>query len=127
MYESVPFTGKRPQRPETGIKDGFEEMEHEFLFGIFRPEKKQEYFFRFLLLPEIFRWNDQKSHVPFTFQPEFPKTFCEWQTTAVYHLYKSVTRPRKPATGIEDGFEQMEHEFPFGTFRPQPRPQGNAP
>ena len=33
----VLFTGKRPRRLETGIKDGFEEMEHEFLFGIFRP------------------------------------------------------------------------------------------
>ena len=29
-----------------------------------------------------------------------------------------VFRPRKPATGIKDGFEQMEHEFPFGIFRP---------
>lgn len=26
-------------------------------------------------LPEIFRWNDPKSRVPFTFQPEFPETF----------------------------------------------------
>ena len=29
------------------------------------------------LLPEIFRWNDPKSSVPFTFQPGFPETFCE--------------------------------------------------
>ena len=28
----------------TGIKDGFEEMEHKFPFGIFRPEK-QDYLF----------------------------------------------------------------------------------
>ena len=34
-----PFTGKRPRRPETGIKDGFEKTEHEFPFGIFHPEK----------------------------------------------------------------------------------------
>ena len=27
------------------------------------------------LLPEIFRWNNQKSHVSFTFQPDFPETF----------------------------------------------------
>ena len=27
------------------------------------------------LLPGIFRWNDQKSHVPFTFQPDFPESF----------------------------------------------------
>ena len=30
------------------------------------------------LLPEIFRWDDPKSRVPFTFQPGFPETFCEW-------------------------------------------------
>ena len=27
MYRSVPFNGKRPRRPQTGIKDGFEEMD----------------------------------------------------------------------------------------------------
>ena len=43
--KSVPFTEKRPRRPETGIKDGFEEMEHEFPFGIFHPEK-QDYLLR---------------------------------------------------------------------------------
>ena len=42
LYESVPFIGKRPL--ETGIKDGFEEAEHEFPFEIFRP-KKQDYLF----------------------------------------------------------------------------------
>ena len=40
------------------------------------------------------------------------------KTTRVYHLYKSVTRPRKPATGIKDGFEQMEHEFRLERFDP---------
>ena len=30
------------------------------------------------LLREIFRWNDQKSHVPFTFQPGFLQSFCKW-------------------------------------------------
>ena len=29
---SFRITGKRPRSPETGIKDGFEEMEHEFPF-----------------------------------------------------------------------------------------------
>ena len=27
------------------------------------------------LLPEIFYWNDPKSPVPFTLQPDFPETF----------------------------------------------------
>ena len=40
---TVPFTEKRLQRAESGIKDGFEEMEHEF-----NPEKqvKQDYLFQ---------------------------------------------------------------------------------
>ena len=63
LYKSYPFTAKRPQRPETGIKDGFEEMEREF-----------PYRFRTLsgvpLHPEIFRC---KCRGPFTFQPDFRK------------------------------------------------------
>ena len=49
-------------------------MEHEFLFGIFHPEK-QATFSDVSLLLEIFRWNDPKSRVPFTFQPGFTETF----------------------------------------------------
>ena len=44
LDELVLFTGKWPRSPETGVKDGFEEMEHEFLFGIFRPEKQDNLF-----------------------------------------------------------------------------------
>ena len=29
------------------------------------------------LLPEIFYWNDPKSRVPFTFQENFPESFCK--------------------------------------------------
>ena len=74
LYKSVPFTEKRPRRPETGTKDGFEEMEHEFLFEMFRAER-QATFSDVSLFPEIFRWNDQRSRVPFTFQPGFTGTF----------------------------------------------------
>jgi len=63
-----------PRRPETGTKEGFKKMEHEFLFGIFHPEK-QATFSDVSLLPEIFRWNDPRSRVPFTFQPGFTETF----------------------------------------------------
>ena len=45
LHKSAPSTEKRPRKPETGIKDGFEEMEHEFPFGTFRSEK-QDYFIR---------------------------------------------------------------------------------
>ena len=68
MYKSVPCT-------ETGIKDGFEEMErvHEFRFGPLCPEK-QDYLFRCPVAPaEIFCWNDLKSRVPLTSQPDFPE------------------------------------------------------
>ena len=30
------------------------------------------------LLPEVFRWDDRKSRVPFIFQPDFPENFCKW-------------------------------------------------
>ena len=52
-------------------------MEHEFPIGIFRLEK-QAYLFRCSLFPEIFRWNDPKGRVPFSYQPDFPQTFCKW-------------------------------------------------
>ena len=74
---SVPFTEKRPRRLETGIKDGFEGTEHEFPFGIFHREK-HDYHFRCSVALEIFRWEDLKSRVPFTFQPDFPENFCKW-------------------------------------------------
>ena len=63
-----------PENDREGL-NGFEEMENEFLFGIFRPEKRTT-FSEVPLLPEIFRSNDPKSHVPFTFQPDFPESFC---------------------------------------------------
>ena len=53
LCESAPFTEERPRRPETGINDGFEEMEHEFLFGILCPEK-QDYLFRCSVAPGNF-------------------------------------------------------------------------
>ena len=45
LYKSVAFSRNWLRRPETGMKNGFEEMEHEFPFGICYPEK-QDYLFR---------------------------------------------------------------------------------
>ena len=70
LYKSVPFTWKRPPRPETGIKDGLEEMEQKFLLGIFCLENSTT-FSDVPLLLEIFCWNDPKRRVPFTFQLDF--------------------------------------------------------
>ena len=50
----------RPRRSEIGIKDGFQEMEHEFSFGTFR-SGKQDYFFR-------------RSATPGNFPPKRPET-----------------------------------------------------
>ena len=43
----VPFTEKRAQSPETGIKDGFEGMEHEF--RVIHAVKNFEVFLFFLI------------------------------------------------------------------------------
>ena len=45
----------------TGIKDGFEGMEHEFPFGIFHPEK-QDYPFRCSVAPKNFPGNPVGKH-----------------------------------------------------------------
>ena len=75
LYKSVPVTEKGPRRSETGIKDGCEEMEHEFPFV--RPEE-QDYLSDVPLLPDIFRWDNPKSRVPFTFQTDVSETFCKF-------------------------------------------------
>ena len=67
---------KRSPKPETGIKHGFEQMEQRFPCGILRPEYRTT-FSGLPLLPEIFRWNDPKDRVTFTFQQDIPETFCE--------------------------------------------------
>ena len=58
-----------PKNGRGGLKlvsnGGFEEMEHEFPFERFRPEKNRTTFSDFQLLPEIFRWNNPRRFVPF--------------------------------------------------------------
>ena len=86
LYELVPFTGKWPRSPETGVKDGFEEMGLEFLFGIFRPEK-QDNLFRCSVAPGNFPLERPKSHVPFTFQPDFPESFCKQLEFSIFLVH----------------------------------------
>ena len=73
LYKSVSFTRKRPRTPETVIKDVFQEMEHEFPFGIFRP-KKQDYLFRCSVVPGNVRLERPKKSCSITFQLDFPET-----------------------------------------------------
>ena len=53
-------------------------MEREFPFIRDSIRKNRTTFPDVWLLPEIFHYNDPKSLVPFTFQPDFPETFCKW-------------------------------------------------
>ena len=70
--------------PDAGIKDSFEEMEIEFSFR-YSVRKNRTTFSSVPLLPEISHWIDLKSHVPFTFQPDFPKTFCTGKQPIIKH------------------------------------------
>ena len=59
-------------------------MEHQFLIGTFHLEK-QDFLLDILLLPKIFHWNDEKSHVSYftmSFQQDFSEAFCKWWTTS---------------------------------------------
>ena len=69
---SVPFTRKRPRRPETCIK------EWNTNFRLQYSSRKNRGFSDVPLLPEIFSWVDRKSRVLFTFQPDFPENCCKW-------------------------------------------------
>ena len=70
----IPFTGKRPRRPETGIKDDFEEIEHEVLFGISRPEK-QDYLYRCSVAPGNFPLKRPKESCSIYFPTGFSRIF----------------------------------------------------
>ena len=76
-FEKIKLPKKRPRRPEPGIKDGFEEIEHVFPLGIFRPENRTT-FSDVPLLPEIYRWNDPMTNEAFSLPPDFPATICKW-------------------------------------------------
>ena len=52
-------------------------MEHQLRIGIFRPDIQDLTFSDVPLLPEIFLWNNRKSRVPFTSQPDFQESFCK--------------------------------------------------
>ena len=61
-YKSVPFPERLPQISGNGMKDGFEEIEHEFPFSTFRPGNRTTC--SDVPLPlEIFHLNDPKNLV----------------------------------------------------------------
>ena len=78
MYQSVTFIEKRSRRPDTGIKDGFEEEMNTNFRLQYSIRKNRTTFSEIPLLSEIFRWNDSESRIPFIFQLDFPETCCKW-------------------------------------------------
>ena len=72
---SAIYRKKRPRRPETGFKDGFEEREHEFPIGIFLPEKTGLPFQMFLCSQKFSATTTQKVVFPF-FPTGFSFFFC---------------------------------------------------
>ena len=104
LYKSVPFTQKRPRRPETGIKDGFEGMEHELPFGIFHPEK-QDYLFRCSVASGSFPLGRPKKSCSIYFPTGFPWKFLQM----VNNLWKGS--PVLPILTF-----RMEIPWPFTIF-----------
>ena len=74
------WTKKRPRRPETGIKDGFEEMEHKFPFGLILLEK-QDYLFRCSVAPGNCPLEWLRKSCSIYFPTGFFKNVCKWSTT----------------------------------------------
>ena len=61
-------------KPETGIKDDFEEIEHEVLFGISRPEK-QDYLNRCSVAPGNVPLEQPKKSSSIYFPARFSRIF----------------------------------------------------
>lgn len=72
--KSAPFTQKWLRRPKLiALKKWNSNFNLESSVG-----KNRTISLDVSLLLEIFRRNDSKNHVPFTFQSDFPETFCKW-------------------------------------------------
>ena len=79
-------------------------MEHKFPLGSFHRENETT-FSGIPFFPEIFQWNEPKSHVPFTTQPEFPEFFGKWKTPIIKQFfsrhYLGVTKQSNEVTSNE--------------------------
>ena len=64
-------------------------MEHTFPAESFQRENRTT-FLEVPFIPEIFQWNEPKTCVPFTSQPEFPEFLGKWKTPLV-SFYIGVT------------------------------------
>ena len=87
----MPFIEKRARTPETGMTDGFEEVDRNFRleYRVFRPGK-QDHLFRPSFTPGNFHWNDPKSC--YVYNRNFTETL--WENG------KTPERCRKAYSGI---------------------------
>ena len=75
FVQSIPFVKKWARRPKTGIKEYFEEMEHEFPYG----HSKPDFLFRCCVAPSNFPLERLKIVLyHFTSWSVFLETFCKW-------------------------------------------------
>jgi len=56
-------------------------------FGKFPPGKQRTTFSGIWLISQNFQWNEPKSHVPFTSQPEFLEVLGKWKKAELNNLY----------------------------------------
>ena len=54
------------------------------------PPGKQTTFTEIPFIPENFQWNEPKSRVPFTSQPEFPEFFGKGKTISVSNVLERI-------------------------------------
>ena len=66
-------------------------MEHKISIGKFPPGKR-DYLSEIPFSPENVQWNEPKSRVPFTFQPEFPEFFGKWKTSPILSIIIKLDR-----------------------------------
>ena len=92
---------------ETGIKDGFEEMQHEFLFVIFHPEK-QDHLSRCSFAPGNFLLGRPKKSCSIYFPTGFPGKFL--QMVVVNHL-QNFSSPRSLIPPLPSPFLWEESYF----------------
>ena len=94
LHKSFPFTEKRLRRPETGIKDGFEEMEHEFPFGKFRPEMRDNLFRCSAAPADIFAGTTQNV-MYYDFEVSLGTIHKVFNVSISQHSYLSMTSTRE--------------------------------
>ena len=75
-------------------------MEHTFLSESFHRENRTT-FSEVPFIPEIFQWDEPKTCVPFSSQPEFPEFLGKWKTPLVYLAFRAKITPALQASIVK--------------------------